>query len=295
MIPVGARNPDAAHAWINFVYQPKINALETSYTYYGSPVKRGLLRGALAAASSGTPTCSRRRASSRSSSRTASRRRGRGCESASGRSSRAPRGVDRSCGCEEGPPSLGRRRPSLSRLARLPAVLWYGVFFLVPLGIMAVYSFQLTVGYGDIAYAWTTENFTYLWDPLYGRIFWRTFQLAAITTLGTLLVGFPLAYYIARYAKRKTLLLLLVIVPFWTSFLITPYSWLVILDPDFFLWRALGLGDFEILYDEGDLHRRRLQLPHGAAAVRGARADGLVARGGGARTSGTAPFGPSAA
>ena len=91
VIPVGARNPDAtAHAWINFVYQPR-STLETSYTYYGSPVKRGLLRGALAAASSGTPTCSRRRASSRSSSRTASRR-GRGCESASGRSSRAPRG-----------------------------------------------------------------------------------------------------------------------------------------------------------------------------------------------------------
>jgi spermidine/putrescine-binding protein len=48
VIPVGARNPDAAHSWINFVYQPRINALETSYTYYGSPVKRGLLRGALA-------------------------------------------------------------------------------------------------------------------------------------------------------------------------------------------------------------------------------------------------------
>ena len=48
VIPVGARNPDAAHAWINFVYQPKINALETSYTYYGSPVKRERLRGALA-------------------------------------------------------------------------------------------------------------------------------------------------------------------------------------------------------------------------------------------------------
>ena len=48
VIPVGARNPDAAHAWINFVYQPKINALETSYTYYGSPVKRDRLRGVLA-------------------------------------------------------------------------------------------------------------------------------------------------------------------------------------------------------------------------------------------------------
>jgi spermidine/putrescine transport system substrate-binding protein len=47
-IPVGAQNPDAAHAWIDFVYQPKINALETSYTYYGSPLKRSLLKGVLA-------------------------------------------------------------------------------------------------------------------------------------------------------------------------------------------------------------------------------------------------------
>jgi spermidine/putrescine transport system substrate-binding protein len=47
-IPVGARNPEAAHAWINFVYQPRINGLETSYTYYGSPLKRSLLKGTAA-------------------------------------------------------------------------------------------------------------------------------------------------------------------------------------------------------------------------------------------------------
>ena len=46
-IPVGASNPDAAHAWIDFVYRPQINALETSYTYYGSPLKRSLLKGHL--------------------------------------------------------------------------------------------------------------------------------------------------------------------------------------------------------------------------------------------------------
>jgi spermidine/putrescine transport system substrate-binding protein len=48
VIPVGAKNPDAAHAWINFVSQPKINAVETAFTYYGSPLKRALLQGVLA-------------------------------------------------------------------------------------------------------------------------------------------------------------------------------------------------------------------------------------------------------
>ena len=48
VIPVGAKNPDAAHAWIDYVYDPKHNALETAYTYYGSPLKRALLKGVLA-------------------------------------------------------------------------------------------------------------------------------------------------------------------------------------------------------------------------------------------------------
>jgi spermidine/putrescine transport system permease protein len=135
----------------------------------------------------------------------------------------------------------------------LPAAAWYGLFFLGPLGIMAVFSVSEREGYTDVVYTFSLENFKYLWDPLYGDVFLRTFGLAVFGTAATLLVGFPFAYYLARYARWKTLLLLLVIVPFWTSFLIRTYSWLIILSPDFFLFRALhDLGitsdDFTLLY-----------------------------------------------
>ena len=132
----------------------------------------------------------------------------------------------------------------------LPAVGWYILFFLVPLGFIAVTSFGEVVGFSDIAYTWTLDNYRYLWDDFFGDfhlyrdIFLETLKLSVIGTLSTLVIGFPLAYYIARYAKHKTLLLLLVIVPFWTSFLIRAYAWLIVLDPEFPVFRALGLSGF---------------------------------------------------
>jgi spermidine/putrescine transport system permease protein len=132
----------------------------------------------------------------------------------------------------------------------LPAVAWYLVFFLVPLVFIAATSFGEVVGFSDIAYTWSLDNYRYLWDDivgelgLYRTIFLETLKLSVVGTLSTLVIGFPLAYYIARYAKRKTLLLLLVIVPFWTSFLIRAYAWLILLDPEFPLFRALGISDW---------------------------------------------------
>jgi spermidine/putrescine transport system permease protein len=135
----------------------------------------------------------------------------------------------------------------------LPAVGYYGLFFLCPLALMAAVALAERVGFVSFVYALNLENFTDLWDPLYRGIFVKTFQLAFVGTVATLLVGFPLAYYLARYAKRKTLLLLLIVVPFWTSFLIRTYAWLIILDPSFPAVRALrsiGLlpSDFSVLY-----------------------------------------------
>lgn len=136
----------------------------------------------------------------------------------------------------------------------LPAAGWYLLFFVGPLSIMVAYSFAAASGYTDFAFLWNLDNYRRLWDPLYGEIFLRTLKLSAVGTVLTLLIGFPLAYYIARYARRKTLLLLLVIVPFWTSFLIRTYALLIMLDPDFVLFRALGLRgtveSLELLYTE---------------------------------------------
>src|ERR1700694_5423546 len=125
----------------------------------------------------------------------------------------------------------------------LPAVSWYLVFFLVPLGIMAAYSLAEVTGFTGVSFVWNLANYKSLWDPLYGTIFERTLWLALLGTAFTFLLGFPFAYYLARYAQRKTLLLM--IVPFWTSFLIRTYSWLIILDPGFWLLRglrAIGIG-----------------------------------------------------
>jgi len=135
----------------------------------------------------------------------------------------------------------------------LPALAWYALFFVGPLAIMAVFSVAERVGYTGILYTFSLDNFVYLWDPLYGRVFLRTLGLAFFGTVATLIVGFPLAYYLARYARRKTLLLMLIVIPFWTSFLIRTYSWLIILDRDFPIFRALrsiGLlpDDLQILY-----------------------------------------------
>jgi spermidine/putrescine transport system permease protein len=127
----------------------------------------------------------------------------------------------------------------------LPAVAWYGAFFLAPLAFIFAYSFAELEGFAGIAFAWNLENYRYLWDPLYGEVFLRTLGLSLFGTLATLVVGFPFAYWLARYAPRRTLLLLLVILPFWTSFLIRTYAWLLILDPSFPVFSAL---DVNLLY-----------------------------------------------
>jgi spermidine/putrescine transport system permease protein len=136
-----------------------------------------------------------------------------------------------------------------------PAVAYYAAFFLIPLGFLVLFSVSTSVGFGDVHYGFSTKNFSEALDSIYIDTFVKTLRFAGLGTFLTIVVGWPLAYWLARYApaKRKNMLLALVIIPFWTSFLIRTYSFLILLDPGFPLSKALdsiGLtsGPLEVLY-----------------------------------------------
>jgi spermidine/putrescine transport system permease protein len=117
----------------------------------------------------------------------------------------------------------------LRRLFLAPASLTMGVLFLAPLTIIFVYSWLSRGVYGGVAAEATLENYRRLFDPLYAIILLRTFAMASVATLGCLILGFPLALFISRAGVRKNLYLQLVILPFWTSFLVRTYAWMFLL------------------------------------------------------------------
>lgn len=123
------------------------------------------------------------------------------------------------------------RQPRLRVLGLLaPSLVWLVVFFLVPLLIVVAMSFGERGTYGGVEWSLSFDNFIRLTDPLYLRIFGRSLVIAAITTLLTLLIGYPLAFWIAsQRPKRRNSLLLLLMIPFWTNFLVRTYAWILLL------------------------------------------------------------------
>jgi spermidine/putrescine transport system permease protein len=111
-----------------------------------------------------------------------------------------------------------------------PSLFWLIVFFLIPLLIVFAMSFGQRGTYGGVEWQLNIENFIRLFDPLYLRIFARSVVIAAITTVICLLIGYPLAYWIAvQPTERRNSLLLLLMIPFWTNFLVRTYAWILIL------------------------------------------------------------------
>ncbi len=134
-----------------------------------------------------------------------------------------------------------KRRRVAAYFQVLPTWAVLGCFFLLPLVIMLVISFGQRGTYGGLkpiedfwAYASGGDflaNYRRSIEPLYLSIYWRSLWMAVVTTVFCLVVSYPIAYYIAIVApvRFKNLLLGLVVIPFWTSFLIRTYAWMLIL------------------------------------------------------------------
>ena len=120
-------------------------------------------------------------------------------------------------------------RQDLGLWLLLPARLWTALFLAAPLAIVVVYSLLTRGDIGGVETPWSLESYTRLIDPLYLGILWRSVWIAAVSTVACAILGFPLALFIARAGRHKNLYLQLVLLPFWTSFLIRTYAWIFLL------------------------------------------------------------------
>lgn len=127
---------------------------------------------------------------------------------------------------------------------------------MLPCALVFTYSFFERGVYGGIDYIFGFDNYLRAVDPLYLKIFLTSFKIASLTTILALLIGYPAAYFIARLpADRQKAFLVLAILPFWSNYLIRTYAWIVLLNREGLINRALaGLGLAEeplpLLYNE---------------------------------------------
>ncbi|MBC7927368.1 MAG: ABC transporter permease [Bryobacteraceae bacterium] len=125
----------------------------------------------------------------------------------------------------------------------LPGVAVLLSLFVAPLAIIFLYSLQSRGVYGGVSLPFTLSNYARLFDSLYGWIFLRTVLVSLVATLGCLLLAFPLALFISRSGKRRNLYLQLVMLPFWSSFLVRTYAWMFLLRDTGLINTALvGIG-----------------------------------------------------
>jgi spermidine/putrescine transport system permease protein len=147
------------------------------------------------------------------------------------------------------PAAVARKRsfrPRYPAWLTAPSFLYYAIFFLGPMAILVAFSLATQRGFGSLTYGFDIAQYRLIGNSLYATIFVRTLVMASIGSLLTIAVGYPLAYWMARYLTTyKMLALLLVVVPFWTSFLIRTYALKIILDPNGYLARDFGIN---ILY-----------------------------------------------
>lgn len=157
-----------------------------------------------------------------------------------------------------------RRQSVVLGVLLAPVTLFLGIFFLLPLCIIAVFSFLTPGLYGGVEwtfYHWNygrifgwADGFIEIFEPVYLQILWRSLSFAALTVILTLILCFPVAFWVSRLSDRwRLVFLFLITLPFFSSLIVRLYAWLLILKPSGLLNTVLlNIGlisePLEILY-----------------------------------------------
>ena len=137
----------------------------------------------------------------------------------------------------------------------LPSYLYLVIFFVIPLFIVLVYSFATRNRFGgtDLS-GWNLESYERIAEPIVRTILFRSLWLAFLTTVICLLIAYPFAYFLStRRPAIRNVMLVFVMIPFWTNFLVRNFAWRVILGNDGPLTKTtefLGLGTQELLFSQ---------------------------------------------
>ena len=140
-------------------------------------------------------------------------------------------------------------------LLALPSYVYLIIFFVIPLIIVLVYSFATRNRFGgtDLS-GWNLESYERIAEPIVRTILFRSLWLAFLTTVICLLIAYPFAYFLAtRRPAIRNVMLVFVMIPFWTNFLVRNFAWRVILGNDGPLTKTtefLGLGTQELLFSQ---------------------------------------------
>ncbi|WP_210238689.1 ABC transporter permease [Cohaesibacter sp. CAU 1516] len=144
-------------------------------------------------------------------------------------------------------------------LLMLPLLIWLVFLILLPHVDLLIVSLREKLGYRD--YVFSLQNYTeFFTEPLYWNTFLRTAIMSIIATIITLIIGFPISYYIAKIAKGRlrALLFLACLLPFWVSELVRTFGWMILLRESgvissFLQWTGIVSGPVEMLYNDASL------------------------------------------
>ena len=145
----------------------------------------------------------------------------------------------------------------MKKFARLaiPYIIWAALMLVLPMALIALYSF-MEHGNSIISFSFTLEHYVkFFTDPDFLIILWRSLLIAVKTTVICLLIGYPVAYFIARSNERvQNLLVLCITMPTWINMLVRTYAWIGLLSEGGLVQQVLGIfgmGDKDLLYTEG--------------------------------------------